>query len=127
VSEVVVDPRFSRYQLSKGFNPITWVMTRLQRWGSLQKAESRHKRVIAHERLLAIELALRCYQSEQGRVPVRLEELVPNYLSVKSPLRRTSHYHGMSGVLGLKRPAYISLGKYYDEFLRTVPGVKKPC
>jgi len=31
----------------------------------------------------------------------------------------------MSGVLGLKRSANISLGKYYDEFLRTVPGVIK--
>jgi hypothetical protein len=73
------EDRFSRYQLSKGFNPITWVMTRLQLWRSLQKAESRHKRVIAHERLLAVELALRCYESEQGRAPTSLEQLVPQY------------------------------------------------
>jgi len=72
--------RFVRYQLSKGFNPITWVMTRLQRWRSIQKAEMRHKRVIAHERLLAIELALRCYESEQGHAPTGLEQLVPNYI-----------------------------------------------
>ena len=36
---------------------------------------------MVHEGLLAVELALRCYQSEQGRVPTRLDELVPNYLS----------------------------------------------
>ncbi len=74
------EDRFSRYQLSKGFNPITWVMTRLQRWRSLQKAEMRHKRVIAHERLLAIELALRCYEYEQAHAPTSLEQLVPNYI-----------------------------------------------
>ena len=41
----------------------------------------RHNRAIAHERLLTVELALRCYQSKEGRAPVRLDELVPNYLS----------------------------------------------
>jgi hypothetical protein len=71
--------KFVRYQLSKGFNPITWVMMRLQRWRSIQKAEMRHKRVIAHERLLATELALRCYESEQGHAPMGLEQLVPEY------------------------------------------------
>jgi hypothetical protein len=74
------EDRFSRYQLSKGFNPVTWVMTRLQRWRSIQRAESRHKRVIAHERLLAVELALRCYECEQGHAPTSLEQLVPNYI-----------------------------------------------
>ena len=73
------EDRFSRYQLGKGFNPITWVMTRLQRWRSIQKAKMRHNRVIAHERLLTVELALRCYQSEQGRLPTSLEQLVPEY------------------------------------------------
>ena len=33
---------FSRYQLRKGFNPITFVMTRWQRWRSFQQAERRH-------------------------------------------------------------------------------------
>lgn len=74
------EDRFSRYQLSKGFNPITWLMTRWQRWRSIQQAERRHKRVIAHERLLVAELALRCYESEKGRVPAGLEQLVPQYL-----------------------------------------------
>ena len=37
--------------------------------------------MVARERLLAAELALRCYQSEQGHPPARLDDLVPNYLS----------------------------------------------
>lgn len=75
------EERFSRYQLSKGFNPITWVMTRLQGWRSIQRAKMRHNRVIARERLLTVELALRCYESDQGHAPTTLEQLVPNYIS----------------------------------------------
>ena len=37
--------------------------------------------VIAHERLLMTELALRSYQSEKSRLPAGLGELVPGYLS----------------------------------------------
>jgi len=73
--------RFSRNQLGKGFNPITWATTRWQRWRSIQHAAARHKRVIAHERLLMTELALRSYQSEKSRLPAGLGELVPGYLS----------------------------------------------
>jgi hypothetical protein len=71
---------FSRHQLLKGFNPITWVMALRQDRQTIQRAESQHKRVIAHERLLTAELAVRCYQSEQGRLPPSLEQLVPTYL-----------------------------------------------
>jgi hypothetical protein len=72
--------RFARHQFSKGFNPVTWAMSRGQAWRSTQQAEVRHKRVVAHVRLLTAELAVRCYQSEQGRVPTGLEQLVPKYL-----------------------------------------------
>ena len=75
------EKRFAQYQLGKGFNPITWAMARWQSWRAVQKAEMRHKRIIAHVRLLIGELAVRCYQSEPGRVPARLDELVPNYLA----------------------------------------------
>ena len=44
-------------------------------------SETKHARVVAHERLLAAELALRRYQSEQGHPPARLDELTTNYLS----------------------------------------------
>ena len=75
------EDRFSQYQLRKAFNPLAWVMTRWQRQRSLQQAEMRHKRVIAHERLLAVELALRCYRYEKAAAPARLDDLVTNYLS----------------------------------------------
>jgi hypothetical protein len=72
--------RFEHYQLSKGFNVVTWAMTRWKLRGSRQRAEIRHKRVVARVRLLTAELAVRCYQSEQGLVPSGLEQLVPQYL-----------------------------------------------
>jgi hypothetical protein len=72
--------RFSRHRLLKGFNAIGWVMTLWQRREIRQKVERIDKRAIAHERLLMAELAVRCYQSEQGRLPPSLEQLVPTYL-----------------------------------------------
>jgi len=74
------ESRFARYQLGKGFNPITWAMTRWQTWRARQRFELRDKRVAAHVRLLSAELAVRCYESEQGRAPTGLEQLVPKYL-----------------------------------------------
>ena len=61
-------------------NPVVWVKTSLRSQRSRQTAEQRHKVITAYERLLAVEIALRCYESEQGRVPARLEQLVPQYL-----------------------------------------------
>jgi hypothetical protein len=72
--------RFAQYQLGKGFNPISWVMTRWGAWHSRQRAKMRDKKILAHLRLLTAELAVRCYQSEQGRAPTGLEQLVPKYL-----------------------------------------------
>ena len=46
-----------------------------------QRAAGRHNRIVAQERLLAAELALRCYLTDKARVPARLEDLVPDYLS----------------------------------------------
>jgi hypothetical protein len=63
------------------FNPIIEAMNW---WGMRQlkeRAETRRGRIVAHERLLAVELALRCYRSEQGRAPARLDDLVTNYLA----------------------------------------------
>ena len=74
------EKRFARHQLGKGFNPITWVMTRWTTWRSIQRAEMRQQRLVAHLRLLSTELAVRCYQSEQGRAPAALTQLVPKYL-----------------------------------------------
>jgi hypothetical protein len=73
--------RFMRYQIRKQVNPIMWVMGWWQSRQAVQKSETKHKVVVARERLLAAELALRCYLSEQGHPPARLDDLVTNYLS----------------------------------------------
>lgn len=72
--------RFVRSHRTGG-NPISWTITRWQEWNLDRRAEQRHKIAIVHERLLATELALRCYRSEHGRVPAHLDELATNYLS----------------------------------------------
>jgi hypothetical protein len=75
------EQRFIRYQNRKRFNPITWAVARWKNWRANQQAQMRHKRIAAHLRLLAGELALRACRSEQGRVPARLDDLLTNYLS----------------------------------------------
>jgi hypothetical protein len=72
---------YVHYQLRGRFNPILLVVSWWQTREAMEKAETRHKIVVAHERLVAGELALRSYQSEQGRAPARLDDLVTNYLS----------------------------------------------
>jgi hypothetical protein len=81
------EKHYARYQYTHQLNPITWVQSWWESRGSKdkEKAEAKHKLVIAHERLLVTELALRCAQSEQGHPPARLDELVPNYLSKVLP------------------------------------------
>ena len=73
--------RFMRYQIRKHLNPIMWVMGWWQSRQAVQRAELKHKTVVAHERLLVAELALRCYQFEQGHPPARLDVLATNSLS----------------------------------------------
>jgi hypothetical protein len=81
-SEVQRNERyFAHHQPGTGFNPILRVVGWWQLRHPLQKAETKHRIIMAHERLLAGELALSCYQSEQGRVAARLDDLVTNYLS----------------------------------------------
>ena len=81
-AEVLQNERYyTRYQRRNRFNPIVQVMGWLQVRQAVQRAETKHKTVVARERLLATELALRCYQSEQGHPPARLGELATNYLS----------------------------------------------
>ncbi len=60
--------------------PVAWLKAW---WGARpagSHAEVRHKMSVAVLRLLAAELALRCYRSEHGQAPARLEDLVPAYL-----------------------------------------------
>jgi hypothetical protein len=72
--------RYARYQLSRNFNPITWVLSWQQSRRTRQRAQMRHNRVVAHVRLHMLELALRCYEADQGHPPATLEQLVPQYL-----------------------------------------------
>jgi hypothetical protein len=72
--------RFTRHRLRNGFYALGWVVTLWQRRETIQKVERIDKRAIARERLLMAELAVRCYQSEQGRPPLSLALLVPTYL-----------------------------------------------
>ncbi len=74
------ETRFARQMLPR-VNPILWVVQWPQLLRSIKKASEKHYRITAQERLLAAELALRCYQSEKGRPPARLEDLVPDLLS----------------------------------------------
>jgi hypothetical protein len=39
-----------------------------------------HDLAVVHLRLVTVELALRCYRSDQGQAPGRLDLLVPKYL-----------------------------------------------
>jgi hypothetical protein len=72
--------RTARSQLGTGFNPITLVTGLWQNWRSFKSAEVRYKNAVAHVRLLTLELALRCFQSQQGIMPTALAQLVPKYL-----------------------------------------------
>jgi len=76
--------QFSRFQQRQHFNPVLWVMGWWQSRAAIQKAETKHKLMVAHVRLLAVELALRTYEFDHGRMASRLDELVTNYL-IKLP------------------------------------------
>jgi len=52
-------------------NPMMWVMGWWQSRQAVQRAETKHKTVVARERLLAAGLALRCYESDRGHPPAR--------------------------------------------------------
>lgn len=82
-AEVLRNEReFTRHQLGRNrMNPVLLLIAWWQTRQTKAKSEVRHKSIIARERLLMIELALRCYQSEHGHAPVQLVDLVPNYLS----------------------------------------------
>lgn len=82
MEEVMVRERqFVRHEMFKSKNPILWVTGWWQARDSLKKWRLRDANIIARLRLLTVELALRCQVSGQGRVPARLDELVPNQLA----------------------------------------------
>jgi hypothetical protein len=70
-----------QYHRFLSLNPVLRVMGWWQSRAAMQKAVTKHRIMVAHVRLLAAELALRAYEADRGRVPTRLDELVPNYLA----------------------------------------------
>src|SRR5260370_27848486 len=89
----------------------------------MERDETKQKVVIAHERLLAGEMALRCYQFEKAGLPVRLDDLVTNYLLKLPEDPFTGHpmiYHpqGTNYLLYSVRPDGVDDGAR-TAFLRT--------
>ena len=72
--------RYLWADLKSSGNPLTVVSDWRDAQAAVKKAEQKHNRLNARLRLLTVELTLLCYQAEQGRVPERLEQLVPKYL-----------------------------------------------
>jgi hypothetical protein len=76
-----IEKRIFFHEMLKQHNPAQMIISWLQVRATVQRTEARHNAAVAHERLLLIELALRCYQSEHGNPPTTLDQLVPTYLS----------------------------------------------
>jgi hypothetical protein len=75
------ESRYAHHYLSHNPNPVVWIVGLWQNRGAKKRASDRHNCLVALERLLAAELALRCYCSDKASAPARLEGLVPDYLS----------------------------------------------
>ena len=73
--------RYARHYMARQANPIVWIVGWWQNRSAIKRARARHNAVIAQERLLMSELALRCYYADKGSAPACLEDLVPHYLS----------------------------------------------
>jgi hypothetical protein len=73
--------RYALHEMSAHMNPLMWAVGWWQFIGAKKRASDRNNWIIAQERLLAAELALRCYHADKSCAPARLEELVPAYLS----------------------------------------------
>ncbi|MDB6020595.1 MAG: hypothetical protein JWQ04_452 [Pedosphaera sp.] len=94
------EKRYFKNELRHTINPIWWVTGWWQSRPARIMSEAKHNRTNARLRLLTVELALRCYQSEQGRVPKRLEELVPKYIQhvPEDPFsHQPLHYRAVAG------------------------------
>jgi hypothetical protein len=74
------EQRLMIHELLKTYNPLSWPVLWWQIRQINKSTEAKHNAAVAHERLLLIELALRCYRCEQQKVPARLDKLVPHYL-----------------------------------------------
>lgn len=73
--------RYSYHAFRRLGNPIILVQSLWNLRPAKQRATERHNRNLALGRLLAAELALRCYLADKARSPARLEDLIPDYFS----------------------------------------------
>ena len=71
---------FVRHELRQTFNPIRHVVGWWQNRQHIKRTEAKHNLVVARRRLLTTELALRCFQAEEGHPPERTEQLLLKYL-----------------------------------------------
>ena len=62
------------------FNPILLIQDLWSAHSNRKEAEVSDAQIHARLRLLTVELALRCFRQEHGKVPAKLDELVPAYL-----------------------------------------------
>jgi hypothetical protein len=72
--------RFARAQMGQFPNPIKFVWDLWQARPVRNEALESHELAAARLRLLTVELALRCYRTDQAGIPERLDQLVPKYL-----------------------------------------------
>lgn len=75
-----MEKAFVRQGLRKTMNPIQWVTAWWQLRPAIKRSQDKNNQILARLRLLMMELVLRCRQSDQGRAPERLDQLVPKYL-----------------------------------------------
>src|SRR5438045_6969164 len=68
------------HEMLKNNNPLIWPTILWQIRGLLKHSAIRYKATVAHERLLMTQMGLRCYVSDHGTVPARLDDLVPVYV-----------------------------------------------
>ncbi|HWY75048.1 MAG TPA: hypothetical protein VN281_05495 [Verrucomicrobiae bacterium] len=72
--------RFTRHQLRQMNTLVAWVANWPSKQRAIEKSREKHYVILARVRLVAAELALRCYRSAHGNPPDRLEQLTPEYL-----------------------------------------------
>lgn len=78
---LAAEKAFTRHEVLKLPFSLAWL---IEEWkgfrASIRKGQDKHNEMAARLRLLATELALRGFNTETGRPPAALDELLPNYL-----------------------------------------------
>ena len=75
-----IEKRFAYHELLKVGNPVQIISGWWEGRAVVERSENRHNTIVAHERLILIELALRCYQADHGNAATNLDQLTPKYI-----------------------------------------------